>query len=243
MAHPATDANDNWLLRLDGVGRTYQMGEVAVNVLRNISLDVHPGELLVMVGPSGSGKTTILNLVGGMDKPTTGEIWYRERDLTRATDAELTRYRRDAIGFVFQFYNLVPTLTARENVMVATEIAAHPLDVAHVLEIVGLADRMDHFPAQLSGGEQQRVAIARALAKNPELLLCDEPTGALDFATGKKVLRLLVDVMRTMHKTVLIITHNTAIAELAHRVVHLRSGEVVDMRTNAQPTPPEDITW
>jgi putative ABC transport system ATP-binding protein len=243
MAHPATDADHNWLLRLDGVGRTYQMGEVAVNVLRNISLDVHPGELLVMVGPSGSGKTTILNLVGGMDKPTTGEIWYRERDLTRATDAELTRYRRDAIGFVFQFYNLVPTLTARENVMVATEIAAHPLDVAHVLEIVGLADRMDHFPAQLSGGEQQRVAIARALAKNPELLLCDEPTGALDFATGKKVLRLLVDVMRTMHKTVLIITHNTAIAELAHRVVHLRSGEVVDMRTNAQPTPPEDITW
>jgi putative ABC transport system ATP-binding protein len=233
MAHPATDADHNWLLRLDGVGRTYQMGEVAVNVLRNISLDVHPGELLVMVGPSGSGKTTILNLVGGMDKPTTGEIWYRERDLTRATDAELTRYRRDAIGFVFQFYNLVPTLTARENVMVATEIAAHPLDVAHVLEIVGLADRMDHFPAQLSGGEQQRVAIARALAKNPELLLCDEPTGALDFATGKKVLRLLVDVMRTMHKTVLIITHNTAIAELAHRVVHLRSGEVVDMRTNA----------
>ena len=243
MAHPATDADHNWLLRLDGVGRTYQMGEVAVNVLRNISLDVHPGELLVMVGPSGSGKTTILNLVGGMDKPTTGEILYRERDLTRATDAELTRYRRDAIGFVFQFYNLVPTLTARENVMVATEIAAHPLDVAHVLEIVGLADRMDHFPAQLSGGEQQRVAIARALAKNPELLLCDEPTGALDFATGKKVLRLLVDVMRTMHKTVLIITHNTAIAELAHRVVHLRSGEVVDMRTNAQPTPPEDITW
>lgn len=243
MAHPATDADRDWLLRLDGVGRTYQMGEVAVNVLRNISLDVHPGELLVMVGPSGSGKTTILNLVGGMDKPTTGEIWYRERDLTRATDAELTRYRRDAIGFVFQFYNLVPTLTARENVMVATEIAAHPLDVAHVLEIVGLADRMDHFPAQLSGGEQQRVAIARALAKNPELLLCDEPTGALDFATGKKVLRLLVDVMRTMHKTVLIITHNTAIAELAHRVVHLRSGEVVDMRTNAQPTPPEDITW
>ena len=243
MAHSATDADHNWLLRLDGVGRTYQMGEVAVNVLRNISLDVHPGELLVMVGPSGSGKTTILNLVGGMDTPTTGRIWYRERDLTRATDAELTRYRRDAIGFVFQFYNLVPTLTARENVMVATEIAAHPLDVAHVLEIVGLADRMDHFPAQLSGGEQQRVAIARALAKNPELLLCDEPTGALDFATGKKVLRLLVDVMRTMHKTVLIITHNTAIAELAHRVVHLRSGEVVDMRTNAQPTPPEDITW
>jgi putative ABC transport system ATP-binding protein len=243
MAHPATDADHNWLLRLDGVGRTYQMGEVAVNVLRNISLDVHPGELLVMVGPSGSGKTTILNLVGGMDKPTTGRIWYRERDLTRATDAELTRYRRDAIGFVFQFYNLVPTLTARENVMVATEIAAHPLDVDHVLEIVGLADRMDHFPAQLSGGEQQRVAIARALAKNPELLLCDEPTGALDFATGKKVLRLLVDVMRTMHKTVLIITHNTAIAELAHRVVHLRSGEVVDIRTNAQPTPPEDITW
>jgi putative ABC transport system ATP-binding protein len=243
MAIPATDADHDWLLRLDGVGRTYQMGEVAVNVVRNISLDVHPGELLVMVGPSGSGKTTILNLVGGMDKPTTGGIWYRDRDLTRATDAELTRYRRDAIGFVFQFYNLVPTLTARENVMVATEIAAHPLDVAHVLEIVGLADRMDHFPAQLSGGEQQRVAIARALAKNPELLLCDEPTGALDFATGKKVLRLLVDVMRTMHKTVLIITHNTAIAELAHRVVHLRSGEVVDMRTNVQPTPPEDITW
>jgi putative ABC transport system ATP-binding protein len=233
----------DWLLRLEGAGRMYQMGEVAVEALRSVSLAVRQAEVLVMVGPSGSGKTTILNLLGGLDRPTAGKIWYRSQDLTSASARDLTRYRRDVIGFIFQFYNLVPTLTARENVMAAAEIASHPLDAEHVLAMVGLADRLDHFPAQLSGGEQQRVAIARALAKNPELLLCDEPTGALDFATGKRVLRLLVDLRRDLGKTVLIITHNTAIAQIADRVVHLRSGEVVDVRTNDRPLAPEDISW
>jgi putative ABC transport system ATP-binding protein len=196
-----------------------------------------------MVGPSGSGKTTILNILGGMDRPTVGAIWYRQENLTGASDAQMTRYRRDAVGFVFQFYNLVPTLTARENVMAATAIASHPRGVEDVLRRVGLENRMDHFPAQLSGGEQQRVAIARALAKDPELLLCDEPTGALDFTTGKRVLRLLVDVRQDLSTTVLIITHNTAIAEVADRVIQLRSGEVVDVRVNPYPAPPEEITW
>ncbi len=169
------------LLHLDDVGKTYQMGEVAVEVLKHIDLQIFHSELLVLVGPSGSGKTTMLNLIGGLDTPTVGHVWYGQRDISVAGPRELTRYRRETIGFVFQFYNLVPNLTARENVMVSTEISADPMDVEEVLELVGLTDRADHFPAQLSGGEQQRVAIARALAKNPELLLCDEPTGALGF--------------------------------------------------------------
>ncbi|MCA9246291.1 MAG: ABC transporter ATP-binding protein [Planctomycetales bacterium] len=219
------------------------MGELRVEVLKNISLDVQQGEILVMVGPSGSGKSTILNLIGGMDRPSTGSIRYRRTELTTASDAELTRYRREAIGFVFQFYNLVPTLTARENVMASTEIARQPLDVDETLGRVGLTERADHFPAQLSGGEQQRVSIARALAKNPELLLCDEPTGALDFETGKQVLRLLVDLREQIGKTILIITHNTAIAPLADRVVHLRSGEITEIVANKSPLPPEEIVW
>jgi len=219
------------------------MGVIDVSVLRDVSFDVYRGELLVIAGPSGSGKTTVLNLLGGMDRPTAGSIWYGDRELTSATGRELTTYRRDAVGFVFQFYQLVPTLTARENVLVATEIASAPLGVDAVLELVGLTEQIDHFPSQLSGGEQQRVAIARALAKNAELILCDEPTGALDYATGKRVLRLLVDINRRLGKTVLIITHNTAIAAMADRVVHLRSGEIVDIRTNDHPLPPEDITW
>ena len=188
------------LLRLEQVGKTFQMGEVAVEVLRHVSLEVFAGELLVMVGPSGSGKTTLLNIMGGLDVATVGKVWYRDRDLTTASPRELTRYRRDSVGFVFQFYNLIPNLTARENVMVSTEISQHPLDVDTVLRLVGLEERMNHFPSQLSGGEQQRVAIARALAKNPELLLCDEPTGALDMATGKHVLRLLVDLKDQLGK-------------------------------------------
>jgi len=231
------------LLRLTDLGKTYQMGEVAVEVLRGIDLDIHAGELLVMVGPSGSGKSTILNLMAGMDQPTVGTVHYRDQNLTAAGDAELTRYRRDAIGFVFQFYNLVPTLTARENVMAAVEIALDPLNVDEVLEMVGLSDRADHFPSQLSGGEQQRVSIARALAKNPQILLCDEPTGALDFETGKRILRLLVDLRTRFGKTVLIITHNTAIAAIADRVVHLRSGEIVEISANEHPAEPEAIVW
>ena len=231
------------LLRLEHVGKTFQMGEVPVEVLRNVSLEIYERELVVMVGPSGSGKTTLLNLVGGLDTPTTGKAWFRDQDLTRFNQRELTRYRRETIGFVFQFYNLVPNLTARENVMVATEIARNPLDVDEVLNLVGLGHRLDHFPSQLSGGEQQRVAIARALAKNPELLLCDEPTGALDFNTGKVVLALLSEVKERLGKTVIIITHNAAIGRLADRVMRLRSGELVEVTVNASPASPEEIVW
>ncbi|MCE9544906.1 MAG: ABC transporter ATP-binding protein [Planctomycetia bacterium] len=231
------------LMRLRHVNRTFQMGEVAVVALADFTLDVYRGELLVLLGPSGSGKTTILNIMGGLDHPTSGEVWYGDEDLAKATPKQLTRYRRESVGFVFQFYNLVPTLTARENVMVATELSREPISVEESLGLVGLGERLDHFPAQLSGGEQQRVAIARALAKNPELLLCDEPTGALDFETGKRALRLLVDVTRKLGKTVLVITHNTAIAEVADRVVHLRSGNMVSLEVNATPKPPEEILW
>ncbi|HND51220.1 MAG TPA: ABC transporter ATP-binding protein [Pirellulaceae bacterium] len=243
-AVPSPDAASRRpLLQLRSVGRTYVMGEVSVVVLREVSLDILDGEFLAIVGPSGSGKTTILNLVGGLDTPTTGEVVYRDLDLTRARPAELTRYRRDEVGFVFQFYNLVPTLTARENVMVSTEIARDPMDVDEVLGLVGLASRSDHFPSQMSGGEQQRVAIARAVAKNPALLLCDEPTGALDFETGKRVLRLLVDLNRQLKKTVVVITHNVALAQVADRVVHLRSGEISSIDVNASPIAPEEVIW
>jgi putative ABC transport system ATP-binding protein len=230
-------------LRLQNVGKTYQMGEVAVEVLRGINLEVKEAELLVMVGPSGSGKSTILNIIGGMDSPSVGRVWYRDEEITADDNRALTRYRRDKVGFVFQFYNLVPNLTARENVMVATEIARNPLDVEEVLDMVGLGERKDHFPSQMSGGEQQRVAIARALATNPELLLCDEPTGALDFETGKRVLRLLVDVNDNLGKTVLIITHNTAISPIAHRVLHLRSGEIVEVEVHETRVSPEEVVW
>jgi putative ABC transport system ATP-binding protein len=231
------------ILSLSNIDRTFTMGEVHVRVVRGVSLDVLGGEFLAVVGPSGSGKTTILNLIGGLDQPTAGRILYKQQDLTTADSAALTRYRRDEVGFVFQFYNLVPNLTARENVIVATEISHHPLDVAEVLELVGLADRQDHFPAQLSGGEQQRVAIARAIAKNPTLLLCDEPTGALDFQTGKRVLRLLVDLNRQLRKTVIVITHNAALARVADRVVHLRSGAVTEIVENSSPIAPEEVVW
>jgi len=216
---------------------------VAVEALREISFGVHEGEFLVMVGPSGSGKTTILNIMGGMDAASEGRVWFRDQDLTAFTPTELTRYRRDSVGFVFQFYNLVPNLTARENVMVATEISRDPMPPEEALRLVGLEDRMEHFPSQLSGGEQQRVAIARAVAKNPVLLLCDEPTGALDFTTGKRVLRLLADLKQTLRKTIVLITHNGAIAAAADRVVRLRSGQIVEVHANPSPVPPEEITW
>jgi len=231
------------LLRLDRVGKTFRMGEVAVEALRDVTLDVYEGEMLVLVGPSGSGKTTILNIVGGLDTATVGRVWYRDREMTAFTSSELTGYRRDTVGFVFQFYNLVPNLTARENVLVSTEISRDPMDVGEALRLVELEERLDHFPSQLSGGEQQRVAIARALAKNPDLLLCDEPTGALDFATGKRILRLLVDLKQKLGKTVILITHNGAIAPVADRVIRLRSGQVVEVRSNPEPVPPEEVVW
>jgi len=243
MSETPTADSPHALLRLENVGKTFGTGQVAVEALREVSMDVHRGELLVLVGPSGSGKTTILNIIGGLDTASAGRVWFRNREITSLKPAELTRYRRDMVGFVFQFYNLVPNLTARENVMVATELSRDPMDVAEALRLVDLEDRMDHFPAQLSGGEQQRVAIARAMAKNPELLLCDEPTGALDFATGKRVLRLLVDLKQRLGKTVILITHNGAIAQVADRVVRLRSGQIVEMHANPEPLPPEEVTW
>jgi len=231
------------LLRLEDVGRAFQMGEVTVEALRHVTLDIHRGEILAMIGPSGSGKTTLLNVVGGMDTPTSGRVLYDGQDLATFGSRELTRYRRDTIGFVFQFYNLIPNLTARENIMVATEIGREPLDEVEALRLVGLAERMDHFPAQLSGGEQQRVAIARAIAKNPDLLLCDEPTGALDFETGKIALGMLARLRRELGKTVIIVTHNMAIGAMADRVVRLRSGEVAEIHVNERPTPPEELSW
>jgi putative ABC transport system ATP-binding protein len=231
------------LVRLVDVTKTFQMGEVEVRALGGVTLDVHSGEMLVMVGPSGSGKTTILNIVGGLDTATTGDVFYRDTDLGAMSGRELTRYRRDQVGFVFQFYNLVPNLTAVENVLVATELAMEPLDAREVLDLVGLADRADHFPAQLSGGEQQRVAIARAIAKNPELILCDEPTGALDFRMGKNVLGLLVRLKRELGKTIVVITHNAEIGRIADRVVRLSSGEIVELMTNEVPLAPEELVW
>jgi putative ABC transport system ATP-binding protein len=237
------DSDSAPLLRLEDVGKTYHMGEVSVEVLKHVDLEIHDGELLAVLGPSGSGKSTLLNIIGGLDHATAGRVWYRGREMTRFSPRELTAYRRETIGFVFQFYNLVPNLTARENVLVSTEISRNPLDVDEALRLVGLEERSGHFPSQMSGGEQQRVAIARALAKNPELLLCDEPTGALDFATGKRVLRLLVEAKKSMGKTVVIITHNAAIADVADRVIKFRSGEIVERHDNPNPTPPEEITW
>jgi len=240
---PSDSATDNVLLRLQEVDKIFQMGEVAVTALSGISLDVREGEFLVLVGPSGSGKSTILNIVGGLDTATNGRVWFKDREMTSFSTAELTRYRRDTVGFVFQFYNLVSNLSARENVMVSTELSDRPMDVDEALRLVGLEERIDHFPSQMSGGEQQRVAIARALAKNPALLLCDEPTGALDFTTGKRVLRMLVDLKNRLGKTVVLITHNSAIGPVADRVVRLRSGQIVEVHENLNPVPPEEITW
>jgi len=231
------------LLRLDHVDKTFQMGEVAVRALEDVSLEMMPGELLALVGPSGSGKSTILNIAGGLDTPTAGDVWFGPEQLSRFTTRQLTQYRRDTVGFIFQFYNLVSNLSAKENVMVSTELCSDPLDVVESLRLVDLEDRMDHFPSQLSGGEQQRVSIARALAKRPQLLLCDEPTGALDFNTGKRILRLLVDLKERLGTTIVLITHNSAIAQAADRVIRLRSGQVVEVRANPRPVPPEEVTW
>ncbi|MBN2580057.1 MAG: ABC transporter ATP-binding protein [Pirellulales bacterium] len=239
----STPSSDLLQLRLERVSKVFRMGEVAVEALRDVSLEVRAGTFLVMVGPSGSGKTTLLNIAGGLDSVTEGRVWFGGREMTAFDAAEMTRYRRETVGFIFQFYNLVPNLTARENVMVSTELSDNPMDVAEALRLVGLEEREDHFPSQLSGGEQQRVSIARALAKNPTLLLCDEPTGALDFETGKRVLRLLVDVKNQLGKTVILITHNSAIAQVADRVIRLRSGEIIERHDNPRPLPPEEVVW
>jgi len=219
------------------------MGEVDVPALREISLKVYEAEFLIIVGPSGSGKSTLLNLIGGIDRPSGGSVLFNGLDLAHASDYELTMYRRNEVGFVFQFYNLVPTLTALENVQVAVEIASDPLDAMQALDMVGMADRADHFPAQLSGGQQQRVSIARAIVGNPRMLLCDEPTGALDLETSRQVLGLLASLNRDMGKTVVLITHNGAIAGIGQRVATISDGNIASLRVNEHQTPVEKVKW
>jgi putative ABC transport system ATP-binding protein len=223
--------------------KVYPLGELEVHALRSIDLDVRRGELLVLLGASGSGKSTLLNLLGGLDVPTSGRILFHDFDLGAANDRLRTLYRRQQVGFVFQFYNLIPSLTARENVALVTEIAERPMRAEDALELVGLRDRLDSFPAQLSGGEQQRVAIARAIAKQPEVLLCDEPTGALDYETGKLVLAALTRVNRTLHTTTILITHNAVIGRLAQRVIRLSSGQIVEVVTNPTQASVEELSW
>jgi putative ABC transport system ATP-binding protein len=231
------------VFRARGVSKVYHMGEVEVHALRSADLDLFRGELMVLLGASGSGKSTLLNILGGLDVPTAGTVWFQDHNLTEADDAGLTRYRRDHVGFVFQFYNLIPSLTARENVALVTEIARAPMRPEEALARVGLGERMDHFPAQLSGGEQQRVAIARAIAKKPDVLLCDEPTGALDSATGRVVLSVLDQVNRELGTTTAVITHNAPVAAMADRVVRIADGRIVEEHRNAVKTPPDQIEW
>jgi putative ABC transport system ATP-binding protein len=226
-----------------GLTKTYVSGDVSVHALRGVDFAAREGEFVVLLGPSGSGKSTFLNIVGGLDRPTSGRALFRGRDLAAADDRTLTRYRRDHVGFVFQFYNLVPALTARENVALVTEIAAKPMRPEEALEMVGLGARLDHFPAQLSGGEQQRVAIARAVAKRPDVLLCDEPTGALDSATGVRVLQALTEVNRTLGATTLVITHNVAIRQIAGRTLHFADGRIQREEVNPAPVAPSAISW
>ncbi len=223
--------------------KTYVMGEVEVHALRDVDLDIQEGELIVLLGPSGSGKSTLLNILGGLDAPTSGEARWRDHDLVGADDAELTRYRREHVGFVFQFYNLIPSLTVLENVTLVREIASNPLDPRQALALVGLEHRLDHFPSQLSGGEQQRVAVARAIVKTPDVLLCDEPTGALDYETGKVVLAAVAHVNETLGTTTVIITHNAAIAGMADRVLRLAGGRIVGEERNARRLSPEQVRW
>jgi putative ABC transport system ATP-binding protein len=219
------------------------MGEVEVYALRGVDLELYRGEFAVLLGPSGSGKSTLLNILGGLDVPTSGRVSFLDHDLTEVDEAALTAFRRDHVGFVFQFYNLIPSLTARENVALVTEIAANPMTPEAALGLVGLSDRMDHFPAQLSGGEQQRVAIARAVAKRPDVLLCDEPTGALDYETGVLVLQALDQVNRELGTTTAVITHNAAIAGMADRVIRMRSGQIVEVVRNATRLAPTSLSW
>jgi putative ABC transport system ATP-binding protein len=239
LAQLQTDA----VFRARGLTKTYRMGEVEVQALRAVDLDLYRGEFVVILGPSGSGKSTLLNILGGLDVPTSGTVRFLDHDLTAAAERELTRYRREHVGFVFQFYNLIPSLTARENVALVTEIADHPMAPEDALRLVGLSERLDHFPAQLSGGEQQRVAIARAVAKRPEALLCDEPTGALDYETGKLVLDVLAHVNRELGATVAVITHNAAIAAMGDRVIRMRSGGIAEVRRNPRRATAAELSW
>jgi putative ABC transport system ATP-binding protein len=236
-ADPAT------VFALEGLSKTYVMGEVRVPALRDVNLTLAEGHFVVLLGPSGSGKSTLLNILGGLDVPTTGHVLYRGRNLTASDEASLTSYRRQHVGFVFQFYNLIPSLTARENVALVTEIVEQPMVPAEALGLVGLTNRLDHFPSQLSGGEQQRVAIARAIAKRPSVLLCDEPTGALDISTGITVLEALKRANVDLGTTTVVITHNSAIAGMADRVIHLADGRIAGVETNAEKRDPRELSW
>ena len=231
------------IMRAKNLSKSFQMGEITVEALKKASFELFIGELVVVLGPSGSGKSTLLNIIGGMDQATSGEIYYKDNPLHNANAKRLTMYRRNDVGFIFQFYNLMPNLTAYENISLATQISLDPLSIDDLLEQVGLEDRKDHFPSQLSGGEQQRIAIARALAKNPTIMLCDEPTGALDFNTGIMVLGLLKDFCKKYEKTVVIITHNVAISKIADRIFYLKDGYLVKIETNPNPLPLEQVTW
>jgi len=231
------------IFKAEGLTKIYRMGEVEVHALRGVDLVLHAGEFVVLLGPSGSGKSTLLNILGGLDVPTAGHVWYHGEDLTRANDAQLTQFRREHVGFVFQFYNLIPSLTAQENVAIVTEIAPNPMRPEDALARVGLTERLDHFPAQLSGGEQQRVAIARAIAKRPVVMLCDEPTGALDSATGVRVLEALERVNQEMGTTTVVITHNVDIARMAHRVLFMADGRIVREQVNTERLPARELHW
>jgi putative ABC transport system ATP-binding protein len=236
---PATEA----VFQAQGLSKIYRMGEVEVPALRGVDLELYRGEFAVLLGPSGSGKSTLLNILGGLDVPTTGRVRFLDHDLTVDDEAELTRFRREHVGFVFQFYNLIPSLTALENVALVTEIAEHPMDPAEALRLVDLGERLEHFPSQLSGGEQQRVAIARAIAKRPDVLLCDEPTGALDYETGVLVLQVLDHVNRELGTTVAVITHNAAIAGMADRVIRMRSGQITGITATPRRLAPSELSW
>jgi len=231
------------VFRVEGVTRVFKTGAVEVHALRGVDLSLNEGEMVVLLGASGSGKSTLLNIMGGLDSPTAGRVFFRKRELTRASDAKLTAFRREHVGFVFQFYNLVPSLSARENVALVTEVSKDPMTPEEALDRVGLSHRIDHFPAELSGGEQQRVAIARAIAKRPEVLLCDEPTGALDSATGVQVLEALTQVNNDLGTATILITHNAGIRRIAHRVVVLADGLIKSDETNATRIPPSEVTW
>lgn len=230
-------------IEFKNVNKEYKMGEVVINALNQTNFNISKGELVVIVGPSGAGKTTTLNILGGMDTVTSGEVYVDGKEITKMNNKQLIKYRRDDIGFVFQFYNLVQNLTAKENIELATQLCSDALDIEQILETVGLKERKDNFPSQLSGGEQQRVAIARAIAKNPKLLLCDEPTGALDYKTGKSILKLLQDMSRKEKMTVLIVTHNTSIAPMADKVIHFKNGTAENVIINQEPKSIEEIEW
>ncbi|WP_228053200.1 ABC transporter ATP-binding protein [Nodosilinea sp. LEGE 07298] len=223
--------------------KTYTMGEVQVRALRSVDLDLYEGEFVVLLGPSGSGKSTLLNILGGLDVPTSGEVFFKSQNLTAGGDRLLTRFRRESIGFIFQFYNLIPSLTAKENVALVTDIAPRSMAPAAALAMVGLGDRLDHFPSQLSGGQQQRMAIARAIAKRPEVLFCDEPTGALDFSTGKRVLEVLAQVNQELGTTVVVITHNAGIGAMGDRVITMRDGQIHTIDTNTRRASPDELEW